>query len=349
MAHPNRHAVLAALLTTFAPALIGAQGVAVDFDRPARSPLTLETIAAEPGMVPLPPGRPTPPAPGGASKPAFASGHEDDLWGTPAPWSASQARRFAHELEETAERLYNTYRANSDTGNFFKKISRNAALYALDNFRSACRHFHAQIESRWQDPSHTREDFRRVLQTLDGVDQVRYNYRFDRVAGEHREATRLAAGLAAYFRVPRDAGGWAEWERVRGLAHEVETQARHIHREAESRAHHGDYRERQALADLHALEEKAAHFHRQVESNRQDPRHTYEDFHELRRGFDAADRSLRGAHFDVHVRGDFEEVRRRLDELDWAYRRGGHGDPHDDPHHGDPHRGDHGHDRDRPW
>ncbi len=127
-------------------------------------------------------------------------------------------------------------------------------------------------------------------------------------------------------------GDWTYWIQVRALAHQVEEKARHVHREAESRAHHGDYRERRALADLHALEQKAAHFHRQVESYRRDPGHTRHDLQSLIRAFNAADNSLRWAHFNQHVRHDFETVRGSLQQLEWYYRRGGYQPPHRDPH-----------------
>ncbi len=313
-----------------------AQGLTAEFDQPAKTSLTAEIIGAHaaPGMVPVVPERPEPPrTPADSSKPAFANNHEDDIWGSPIPWSASDAKRVAHELQEAADLLYNNYRANSDTGNFFKKISRRAALDALDSFRNVCRHFHGQIEGRYQEPGHTREDFRKVLRALDGVDNVRYNYRFDRVRGEHQRATQLVASLTAYFRMPRESsGGWGAWRQVKELAHKVEEKTRHVHHEAEERSHHGDYWERRALADLHRLEEKAAHFHRQVESNRQGPTHTYNDYRELQWAFDTADRSLRWAHFDSHVRADFEQVRRWLDALDRVYGDGGHDDPHHDDH-----------------
>jgi hypothetical protein len=124
---------------------------------------------------------------------------------------------------------------------------------------------------------------------------------------------------------------WAYWPQVKALAHEVENRARHAHREAEARSHHGDYRERQALADLHRLEEAAEHFHRQVESYRQNPGHTRHDFQSLVWAFNTADRSSRSAHFDAHVRHDIEAVRSALLRLEWYYNQGGYQPPRRDP------------------
>ncbi len=150
------------------------------------------------------------------------------------------------------------------------------------------------------------------------------------------------------------ANDWIYWAQVKALAHQVDEKATHVHRTAESRAHHGDYWERRALADLHTLEQRAEHFHRQVESYRTDPWHTRRDYQNLLWAFNTADRSSRSAHFDSHVRRDLNAVRYALSRLDWYYRQGGGGhddddhdrDPHDrwpwprDPHDGDDHHRD---------
>lgn len=131
-------------------------------------------------------------------------------------------------------------------------------------------------------------------------------------------------------------GGWShrwDWERVKRLAHEVEEKAAHVHREVEQRAHHGDWREQQALRDLHQLETRAAHFHTQVERWSQNASHTRSDYSALLDAYNRSARSIHGSHAEPHVRADFSALRRSLGELDYYYRDGGydggHGD-HDD-------------------
>lgn len=127
-------------------------------------------------------------------------------------------------------------------------------------------------------------------------------------------------------------GGWSHgWdgERVKRLAHEVEERAAHVHREAEERAHHGDWREQQALRDLHELEQRAAHFHTQLERWNQNASHTRSDYHALLNAYHRAAGSIHGSHAEPHVRVDFETLRRSLSELDYYYRYGGY-----DPGHG---------------
>src|SRR3989338_9358091 len=71
---------------------------------------------------------------------------------------------------------------------------------------------------------------------------------------------------------------WAFDLDVRGLAHQIDELASHVHEQAEDAAHHGTWEEQTALRDLHALAEEARHFHEQVESWYQDPPHTYQDY-----------------------------------------------------------------------
>lgn len=117
--------------------------------------------------------------------------------------------------------------------------------------------------------------------------------------------------------------GW-NWERVKQIAHEVEEAARHVHREAERQAHHGDSNERRALADLHGLEQAADHFHSQVERYRQDPYHTEQDYYRLNSAYDQARATIHYAHAYEHVLQDFRRVGNLIQELR-RYYRGDHG------------------------
>jgi hypothetical protein len=110
-----------------------------------------------------------------------------------------------------------------------------------------------------------------------------------------------------------------EMERVRETAHSLEKAARHVH-ESAGRLDDGA---------LHDLENTARHFHRQVERYRRDPAHTEADFQNLVDAYYSALDEMR--HMDRHVRNDFRDVERYMQELmvyyggreDWVdrYRR----------------------------
>ncbi len=106
----------------------------------------------------------------------------------------------------------------------------------------------------------------------------------------------------------------SEMARVQILAHELEEAARHVHRQAERRAHHGWWEER-GLRRLHDLEGEARHFHRQVERYRQNPYHTEADFRRLVASYRRAEEAVHGMHGDRHVERDFYRVARLMDEL----------------------------------
>lgn len=109
------------------------------------------------------------------------------------------------------------------------------------------------------------------------------------------------------------------WQDVQEAAHRLEDAARHVHRQAERLAHHGNWREERALIAMHELEERADHFHRQVERYRQDPRHTAADFRALQDAYYRAEASLRGLHAYEHVYRDFGDVARLMDRLTALY------------------------------
>lgn len=110
-----------------------------------------------------------------------------------------------------------------------------------------------------------------------------------------------------------------QMERVAILAHQVEDAARHVHRAAERRSHHGDYWEERGLVRLHEFEDSARHFHRQVESYRADPYHTEADFRRLVRSYRRAQEGLHWIHPDRHVRRDFRRAEQAMEELMWVY------------------------------
>ncbi len=131
------------------------------------------------------------------------------------------------------------------------------------------------------------------------------------------------------------------YERVAALAHEVEERAEHLHRAAEGRSHHGDYGEERFLEAAHAFERQAAHFHRQLESYRQESYHTRSDYYELVSAFRQVEWTIRSAHVESHVWGDFNAARSAVTELEYYYRADGgydHGHGHGDDDHDWPNR-----------
>lgn len=124
-------------------------------------------------------------------------------------------------------------------------------------------------------------------------------------------AVALLAAPAAWASHPRA----DQMETVKLLAHRVEDAARHVHREAEERAHHGDREEEEALKALHRLENRARHFHREVERYYGDPGHTEHDFYRLLDAYEDALYAFPHLHGERHVRRDFDRLRRAMDEL----------------------------------
>lgn len=283
------------------------------------------------------------PAPDGFAPAAgrpVAAGHEDELErGEASPWIGRRITQLAHEIEEASRTLYHNYRAQSDTGNYLKKLSRAQAIASLRSLVESAEHFHRQAEGRWQEPEHTREDFRNLVRALDSAERiVPYAYRGERVRGELYRVGQLVEGLIrVYRRGGRGGGRWQYWEAVKQLAHTVDEKAEHAAEQLRRESHHGGYWERQAIADLDEFARKAEHFHHQLEDSLQNPdgRHTQSDYQELVWAFRRAQGSLAHAHPTEHVRRDFAEAARALRELARYYA------PYDDDHgHGGP---DHGH------
>lgn len=291
------------------------------------------------------------PAPVLPGAPLAVLNHEGDLdRGDPDRWDGGSVRSLAHELDQAAAQLYQNYRARSDTGNILKKWSRQAAINVLRPFAQEASHFHSQVESRFQDPAHTREDFRRLMRALDQVDQVLPGaYHSDRVQEEYHRVTQLADSLLRYYRWSRGGGGgggWRYWEAVKSLAHEVDERAAHAYEQMLRDSHHGDYRESRALEDLREFSARARHFHSQIEDRSRNPdsSHTRRDYDGLVWAFKRAHDSLQWAHPTPHVQEDFDAAARAVRELDRYYI--GDGDGHDDHGGHDRDHDDHGRDDD---
>jgi hypothetical protein len=147
----------------------------------------------------------------------------------------------------------------------------------------------------------------------------------------------LASGaLAAAPQSYRDDSyrGGSRGDRYRGdavveIAHELELAARDLPRSAEAASHHGDRREERLLRSLHQLETRARHFHREVERYRQDPYHAAGDFRVLWDTFDSAAQTLHGGHVFRGIERKFTRVEYLVDQLAEVYGYGSHHDSYD--------------------
>src|SRR3989338_7477483 len=117
---------------------------------------------------------------------------------------------------------------------------------------------------------------------------------------------------------------WA-FDDVRGLAHQIDLLASHVHEQAEDAAHHGGWEEKTELRDLHALAEEARHFHEQIETWYQDPRHTYQDYLDLVQAQDQARRSFYWLRTFAHIRYDFDRLGSLIQQLRAYYDDNGGG------------------------
>lgn len=150
----------------------------------------------------------------------MAMGQGDRLFGNAGRWEGRKVKRLARRLNTAAATLYSNYRARSKTGNFFKKIRREAVKQELAKLTRATRTFNREIGRRWSGPHETRQNFREVLSAMDDVQGVmRWGYKTDRVKAEYREVKQLVNSLTRYFRHRGGRGGPGrgrdDWDRDR--------------------------------------------------------------------------------------------------------------------------------------
>ncbi len=118
-----------------------------------------------------------------------------------------------------------------------------------------------------------------------------------------------------------------QMDQVVRLAHQLEIDTTQAHRIAEQLAHHGDWLERQALANLHSLEEAAEHFHRQADAYRADPRHTESDWIRLNQAFNTAQATFRNLHAYAQVQALISRMTSTMSQLRWFYGQSNPGNP----------------------
>jgi len=124
----------------------------------------------------------------------------------------------------------------------------------------------------------------------------------------------------------RDADRYPDYghmDRVSVLAHEIDATARNIYRQAARNNRRPDQYEAQMLDDLRQLAGNAAHFHDEVEGNRQNPRHTANDFARLEESFNQLGTTLQSVRPRSRSRCAGDRIYNLMTELSRYY--GGNG------------------------
>lgn len=249
--------------------------------------------------------------------------------GHPQPGQMNQVKQLAHQLEIDATQAHREAERYAHHGDYREQ----QALANLHRLEESAEHFHNEIESNWQNPSHTEDDFIRLNQAYAIAQRTfRDLHAYSNVQSLFERMTQTLGSLNWFYSQvdsgPGYPGGGNQGREIQRIAHEVETAAAHVHRRAEQEAHYGDTWTQAALRDLHQLEQSARHFHQQTEAYWNDPRHTHDDFRQLRAGYARARRSVGMAHFSYHVMGDFNRVEQLLGQLSRLYSGSGHGGAH---------------------
>jgi len=121
--------------------------------------------------------------------------------GRPERWDGSGIRAIAHKIDEEAARMLAVYAERSRSGNFFKKMSRQQGLAALDALSDAARRYHRELESRWSDPRETRENFRDLVRALDAAeDTMPMVYKGNEVRAQLACVSDAVEDLIRYYR-----------------------------------------------------------------------------------------------------------------------------------------------------
>jgi hypothetical protein len=138
----------------------------------------------------------------------------------------------------------------------------------------------------------------------------------------------LAPALQAQYGYPdryRDRyPDYGHMDRVSALAHEIDTTARSIYREAARNNRRPDRYEARMLDDLYQLYGQADRFHDQVESYRRNPRRTAVEFAELERAFNRLGETLRYVQPRGYIDRGMERIYRLMTELSRYYGRNGY-------------------------
>jgi len=115
-------------------------------------------------------------------------------------------------------------------------------------------------------------------------------------------------------------------DRVSYLAHQLDDTARGIYRQASKNNRRPDPNEAQMLQDLNQLYGQAAHFHDEVEGNRQNPRHTANDFARLEQSFNQLGVTMQSVRPRPYIDRGMQRIYGLMTELSRYY--GGRGYDH---------------------
>lgn len=254
----------------------------------------LRQFRAEPGPVPaFGPGRGHRPGPGFD----FSGG-----------WRGEQVRTLAHQLEERSRAMRERYRQEKP-GNFFKQLVWAAAYGSLQNLEGSAARFHRSVESRWQDPEDTWEDYQVLVASYNDAAQTVPNaYHADRIEGNWRETVAAMHWLdqAYRHRRPQRPGGGRP-SGAQGWAYEAEQAARRAYDAAVRTPSGGGMWEREAVRELAELAQKAAAVRDMIE-RRQAPRDVSWEVRRLESQVDDAERAVDWARNLGHVKDDLRRA-----------------------------------------
>ena len=230
--------------------------------------------------------------------PAFGAGR--DFRGGPSfdfsnGWHGDQVKALAHQMEERSRAMRQRYKEEKP-GNFFKQLIWAAAYNSLQTHEAASDRFHRSVESRWQDPEDTWEDYQALVAAYnDAVQTVPNAYHADRIEGNWRETVAAMHWLDQAYRHlrPRHPGGGGPGRQsgAAGWASEAEQAARQAYNAAVRAPSNGGMWDRDAIKELAELAQKASAVREMIE-RRSAPRDVSWEVRRLESQVDDAERAV---------------------------------------------------------
>ncbi|TBR23929.1 hypothetical protein EPO15_05060 [bacterium] len=224
-------------------------------------------------------------------------------------WRGEQVRTLAHDLQDRSRAMRERYREEKP-GNFFKQLIWAAAYNSLQNLEGSAARFHRSVESRWQDPEDTWEDYQALVAAFNDAAQTVPNaYHADRIEGNWRETVAAMHWLdqAYRHRRPPQGGGHGRQTGAAGWAYEAEQAARQAYDAAVRTPSRGDMWERDAIKELAELAQKAASVREMIE-RRSAPRDVSWEVRRLESQVDDAERAVKWADSLRHVQDELRRV-----------------------------------------
>lgn len=123
--------------------------------------------------------------------PLFANDNVDATWD-----DGSRVKRLAHQIENQARHVHQMAEQNAHHGDWWEE----RALRDLHVLENSATHFHAQVESWWSEPSHTRHDYERLVRDYRTARRsFRYLHAYRHIVGDFRELGYLIEELQSYY------------------------------------------------------------------------------------------------------------------------------------------------------